>query len=319
MSNEGNITSTKADDNNGDSSSDLPAVPALDVGTEDLDLHEELKNLAIKRTFDVKTLSPIVTKRVLFLKDIQVKHDELEEKFLQEKSALEAKYDNIYKSLFDKRYEIVNGMAEAETKKEGVPNFWLIAMKTNEMLANEITEKDEGALKYLKDIRCCRIENNSRNFKLEFLFDPNPYFKNSVLSKTYHVTDDDEDGPVLDKVFGTDIEWCPGKCLTHKVVVKKRPKKGSKKVNNIPMTKNENCESFFNFFKPPDIPEFDEFYTTMSQELQSLTDQDYDIAVTIRDKLIPHAVSWFTGEALVDEDDYDDDDETDGDNDEKDD
>lgn len=31
--------------------------------------------------------------------------------------------------------------------------------------------------------------------------------------------------------------------------------------------------------------------------------------MTIRDKLIPHAVSWFTGEALVDEDDYDDDDE----------
>lgn len=48
----------------------------------------------------------------------------------------------------------------------------------------------------------------------------------------------------------TEIEWCPGKCLTHKVVVKKRPKKGTKKVNNIPMTKTENCESFFNFFKP---------------------------------------------------------------------
>ena len=57
-------------------------------------------------------------------------------------------------------------------------------------------------MKYLKDIRCCRVENNSRNFKLEFLFDPNPYFKNSVLSKTYHVTDDDDDGPVLDKVIG---------------------------------------------------------------------------------------------------------------------
>lgn len=37
--------------------------------------------------------------------------------------------------------------------------------------------------------------------------------------------------------------------------------------------------------------------------------------MTIRDKLIPHAVSWFTGEALVDEDDSDDND--DDDNDEK--
>jgi len=109
--------------------------------------------------------------------------------------------------------------------------------------------------------------------------------------------------------------------LTHKVVVKKKTKKGPKKVNNIPMTKTENCESFFNFFKPPEIPEIDEvddyddFDTIMTEELQNLMDQDYDIAVTIRDKLIPHAVSWFTGEALVDEDDSDDND--DDDNDEK--
>lgn len=32
----------------------------------------------------------------------------------------------------------MNGVAEAETEKGGVPNFWLIAMKTNEMLANEV-------------------------------------------------------------------------------------------------------------------------------------------------------------------------------------
>ncbi|KAL1212042.1 Nucleosome assembly protein 1,4 [Cardamine amara subsp. amara] len=309
MSNEESITSIKPDNNSGNSS-DLPAVPALDIAPEDRALLEDLKNLAIKRTFDVNKLSPKVTKRVLFLKDIQVKHNELEEKFLEEKAALEATYDDFYKPLFAKRYEIVNGVVEAESEK-GVPNFWLIAMKTNEMLANEITERDEGALKYLKDIRSCRVENNSRNFKLEFLFDSNPYFKNSVLSKIYHVTD--EDGPVLEKVIGTDIEWCPGKCLTHKVVVKKKAKKGSRKVNNIPMTKTENSESFFNFFKPPEIPEIDEvddyddFDTDMTEELQNLMDQDYDIAVTIRDKLIPHAVSWFTGEALVDEDDYDDD------------
>ncbi|RDX83753.1 Nucleosome assembly protein 1;2, partial [Mucuna pruriens] len=31
-------------------------------------------------------------------------------------------------------------------------------------------------------------------------------------------------------------------------------------------------------------------------------EQDYDIGSTIRDKIIPHAVSWFTGEAIqVDE------------------
>jgi len=53
----------------------------------------------------------------------------------------------------------------------------------------------------------------------------------------------------------TEIEWLPGKCLTQKIL-KKKPKKGSK--NNKPITKTENCESFFNFFNPPQVPEDDE-------------------------------------------------------------
>lgn len=53
----------------------------------------------------------------------------------------------------------------------------------------------------------------------------------------------------------TEIEWHPGKCLTQKLL-KKKPKKGSK--NAKPVTKTENCESFFNFFNPPQVPEEDE-------------------------------------------------------------
>jgi nucleosome assembly protein 1-like 1 len=68
MSNEENI---KSDNKSGDSS-DLPTIPALDIGAEECDLLAELKNLTLKRPFDVKKLSPKVTKRVLFLKDIQV-------------------------------------------------------------------------------------------------------------------------------------------------------------------------------------------------------------------------------------------------------
>ena len=52
--------------------------------------------------------------------------------------------------------------------------------------------------------------------------------------------------------FRTEIEWLPGKCLTQKVL-KKKPKKGSK--NAKPITKTEDCESFFNFFNPPQVPE----------------------------------------------------------------
>jgi len=50
-------------------------------------------------------------------------------------------------------------------------------------------------------------------------------------------------------------------------------------------------------------------------------EHDYDIGTTIRDKIIPHAVSWFTGEAVQADDfehigDDDDDDEEDEDDDE---
>jgi len=43
--------------------------------------------------------------------------------------------------------------------------------------------------------------------------------------------------------------------LTQKLL-KKKPKKGSK--NAKPITKTEDCESFFNFFSPPQVPDDDE-------------------------------------------------------------
>ena len=64
----------------------------------------------------------------------------------------------------------------------------------------QITERDEAALKFLKDIKSIRILEPV-GFKLEFYFDPNPYFKNSVLTKTYHVIEDDDD-PVLERALG---------------------------------------------------------------------------------------------------------------------
>lgn len=53
----------------------------------------------------------------------------------------------------------------------------------------------------------------------------------------------------------TEIEWYPGKILTQKLL-KKKPRKGSKNVK--PITKTEDCDSFFNFFNPPQVPEDDD-------------------------------------------------------------
>ncbi|KAF3450595.1 hypothetical protein FNV43_RR06684 [Rhamnella rubrinervis] len=322
-----------------DLGSSLPAAAAA-LSAEDRAglvnaLKDKLQTLAGQHSDILENLTPKVRKRVDFLREIQGEHDQLEAKFFEERAALEAKYQKLYEPLYTKRYEIVNGVVEVDgvtnetalnqeedkaSEEKGVPDFWLNAMKTNEVLAEEITERDEGALKYLKDIKWCRIDD-PKGFKLEFFFDPNPYFKNSVLTKTYHMIDDDE--PILEKAIGTDIEWHPGKSLTQKLL-KKKPRKGSK--NAKPITKTENCDSFFNFFNPPQVPEDeDDIDEDSAEELQSQMEQDYDIGSTLRDKIIPHAVSWFTGEAVqgdefgdTEEEEDDDDDDENEDEDEED-
>jgi len=71
---------------------------------------------------------------------------------------------------------------------------------SNDFSLIQIQERDEDALKFLKDIKWSRIDN-PKGFKLEFFFDSNPYFKNSVLTKTYHMIDDDDE-PILEKAIG---------------------------------------------------------------------------------------------------------------------
>lgn len=325
-----------------DLSSILPAATAALSADDRAGLVNALKNklddLTGQHPDFLDTLSANVRQRVGVLKDLQSQHDELEAKYIEEKAELEAKYLKLYEPLYAKRYEIVNGLTEVEgvlndtlVDKEnnesagdkGVPNFWLTAMKSNEVLADEISESDEGALQYLKDVKWSRVAG-AKGFKLELFFDPNPYFKNSVLTKTYEMINEEEH--ILEKAIGTEIEWFPGKNLTQKVL-RKKPKKGSRSPKP-PIMKTEDCESFFNFFNPPQIPENeDDIDEDIAELLQNQMEHDYDIGSTIRDKIIPHAVSWFTGEAAQndeyeiedEEDDEDDEDDEEAEEDEDDD
>jgi nucleosome assembly protein 1-like 1 len=66
-------------------------------------------------------------------------------------------------------------------------------------LCIQINKRDGHALKYLKDIQWYKI-TEPKGFKLEFHFKTNPFFKNEVLTKTYHMIDEDE--PILEKAIG---------------------------------------------------------------------------------------------------------------------
>lgn len=64
-------------------------------------------------------------------------------------------------------------------------------------------------------------------------------------------------------------------------------------------------ESFFNFFSPPKAPTDDD--DEISSDIEERLELDYQLGEDIKEKLIPRAIDWFTGEALQFEqlDDYD--------------
>ena len=62
------------------------------------------------------------------------------------------------------------------------------------------------------------------------------------------------------------------------------------------MKKTVPTESFFNFFDPPKAPEGDA--VNGDDEIEERLELDYQLGEDIKEKLIPRAIDWFTGEAL---------------------
>lgn len=61
-------------------------------------------------------------------------------------------------------------------------------------------------------------------------------------------------------------------------------------------------DSFFNFFSPPTPPKDDD--EDVADDIEERLELDYSIGEDIKEKLIPRAVDWFTGEALNHEGDF---------------
>merc|ERR1719384_2480231 len=153
-------------------------------------------------------------------------------------------------------------------------------------------------------------------FTLHFFFAPNDYFSNTVLTKEYEMkcepSEDDPfsfEGPEIFKCKGCTFNWKePGKNLTVKTVKKKQKHKSKGNVRTI--TKQVKNDSFFNFFDPPAIPDDPE--AEVDADTQELLTSDFEIGHYIRERVVPRAVLFFTGEAL-EEDDFDDEEDDDED------
>ncbi|KAL6182728.1 hypothetical protein ACLB2K_044141 [Fragaria x ananassa] len=177
-----------------------------------------------------------------------------------------------FHQLMMKKRQFGSKNLSASGTEKGIPEFWLYDMNAIYVLDKEIKDYDQGALKHLVNIKWLRT--NLKVFKLEFYFRPNSFFKNSILTVTYHMTHEDEF--IIEKILGTEIEW------TSKNRLKKR--------------RPGNRRSFFDIFSPPEAHD-----ACKDLKLKDILQRNYLIGSIIRDDIIPRAVSWFTGEAMLEQ------------------
>ncbi|KIX94223.1 uncharacterized protein Z520_09933 [Fonsecaea multimorphosa CBS 102226] len=318
-------------------------------------MQQKLGSLVGRSSGYIESLPAPVRRRVTGLKGIQKDHAKLESEFQEEVLQLEKKYFAKFTPLYEKRAAIVNGEVEptdeeveagkADEEEEepeedadkeekaaedmkGIPEFWLSAMKNQISLAELITDRDEEALRSLTNIRMEYLDRPG--FRLIFEFAPNDFFTNKTISKTYYYREESGYGGdfIYDHAEGDNIDWKAGKDLTVRVESKKQRNKNTKQTRVI--KKTVPTESFFNFFSPPAAPTEDE--EDLAEDIEERLELDYQLGEDIKEKLIPRAIDWFTGEALAyeefeedaedaefeDEDDEDDEDEEEAESDEDD-
>jgi len=216
-----------------------------------------------------------------------------------------------------------------ETEEKGVKNFWLETLQSFRITSEIIQEYDEEILAYLQDIQIKLFDKKPYGYTLEFYFSENPFFTNKVLTKTYTLKCEVDpkdpfayDGPDLETATGSVINWKEGKNVCVKVVKKKIKSKNKKQPPKV-VSKEEKQDSFFNFFETPKKVS-DEKRVAKKSESSVEGDEDdehdaelyliadFEIGQYLKEKIVPKAILFYTGEGVddeFDEEDYDEDEE----------
>ena len=192
--------------------------------------------------------------KLLSVGDIHLEYKKLEEdQYGPEYDALQDKYDKQYQQIYDKIEEIVKSKEKIEITPEECTKYGITDEGENHEIEDywqkviinsryfTITDKDKAILKYIKKVNMVKFPENINNFRVDFFFQPNEFFSNEKLSKTYEY---DKEG-VLKKAIGTDIDWKSKDKNTTIEKVRKKIKKGKKVFYE---NKEEKVDSFFSFF-----------------------------------------------------------------------
>ena len=334
----------------------VEGLKGLNVQHQKLEAQFQREILALEKRF-AKLYAPIYDRRKqIVLGEVEPTAHEVEEGEATDKLDDDDDEDDDEEGDGDdgvdqSRKSLANMSIRTDAPK-GIAEFWLTALKNHVALSELITERDEGALRHLIDVRLRYLDSASEDgagssssaagvpapgqvqqgFQLDFSFDAdkNEYFKNPVLTKTYFYQDQVgfTGDLVYDHAEGTSIDWTsPENNLTHRLETKKQRNKNTNETRTV--KRLVPTDSFFNFFSPPKPPRDDDEDEADEDELDSLEERlelDYQIGEDLKDRIIPHAIDFFTGKALQYEnpdewddddafDDYDDDDDEDGDDD----
>lgn len=292
-------------------------------------LQQKLTSLIGSPSGLMDNLAPEVKKRVTALKALHDEYVEMELAHKREECALEAKYAKLYASIFDKRFDIITGMREpteaelargkeiekmqeiqdeeqpsSEKNEEetpagnvkGVPGFWLQVFQNHRAFEGIINDEDVPCLRSLKDIRVRLLEDNAPSFALDFHFDENEYFTNKTLSKEFKIDISQgtfqfhKEAPALE-VSATEIQWKFGRKLTPEAEETIEEISSDGRIVDAPLP------SFFSLFSSRDPDD------------EEMISHDFQIALAIKDDILPRAIAWFTGDALEMDDESDGDDE----------
>ncbi|XP_039970673.1 nucleosome assembly protein 1-like 1 [Bactrocera tryoni] len=259
-----------------------------------------------KKTAD-KKFSEDESKTITELKKLYLETIKLDVDLQKEIYNMEKAFEVKHNTIFEKRAKLLDDyrkQAQDDTNTESnLSNFWLRVLKAS--YTEFISKKDEKILTHLTDIRSTLCNDPIVMFIIEFHFEPNEFFSNTILTKTYFLNclpDVDDplsyDGAEIYKCEGCKIDW---------------------KQNNSEKDK-KSYTSFFDFFSPPTLPEDteDPNYCDINAILQN----DFELGFYLKERVIPKAVMFFTGEIAdcqssdsesEDTDDEDDDDDDDDD------
>ncbi|XP_039023341.1 NAP1-related protein 2-like [Hibiscus syriacus] len=204
-------------------------------------------------------------------------NEEASEKVLE----VEQKYNEIRKPIYDKRNEKIKDFPLKSVsmlrRRISVDLFFYVQFLSHPALGELLNDEDQKIFKYISSLEVEDFKDLKSGYSITFNFDPNPYFEDANLTKTFTFLDEGT------KITATKIKWKEGMDLPNGV---DHEKKGNKRQFAE--------ESFFTWFSD-------------AQQKDDMDEIHDEVAEIIKDDLWPNPLTYFNNDA--DEEDFEDDEE----------